>query len=107
MGKNNLKDLLNYVKTESTEDYPKLVALVTYLKEERIKLVGNALRSFLDISSKEVDKDKIMDTVACINDLARQVNYDFSIPTSWDGTEKYLRFTILEDLGEEFEKQGN
>lgn len=107
MGKNNLKELLEYVKTASAEDYPKLINQVEYLKQERIKFVGNDLRNFLNLSSRNIEKENIMNTVAWINDIAKKVNYDFCIPTSWEDIEKYLRFTILEDLGDEFKKQGN
>ncbi len=106
MGKNSLNGLLDCVKNESKDKYPKLINLVDYLKTERIKFVGNDLRGALDIPSKSIDKDSITNAVLCINDIAKSVNYDFSISDEWENIEKYLRYTILEDLEEEFEKQG-
>jgi len=107
MVNNNLKELLNFVKTTSSENYPKLFNLVEYLKRERIKFVGNDLRNYLEIENKVINKDEIVDTIKKINEISKLVNFDLCIPTKWEDAEKYLRYTILEDLGEEFKKQGN
>lgn len=105
MEKNNLEGFLEFVKSNSAKDYFKLINNVEFLKSERIKLVGNDFRGFLALTEKEVDKKGIVDSINYINNLAQNTNYDFYIPNSWEGIEKYLRYTILQDLGEEFKKQ--
>lgn len=107
MEKNNLEDFLEFVKSNSANDYLKLVTKVDFLKSERIKLVGNDFRTYLALTEKDVDKVGIKGAINYINNVAKRLNYDFEVSTEWSDIEKYLRYTILQDFGEEFRKQQN
>lgn len=107
MGKNNLKELITYVKNNATHKYPKLMNLADYLGRERLKIVGNDLRKYLENEENEMDKDVICETVESINEIAKESGFNFYISPKWDVVEKFLRNTILDDLSEEFKRQGN
>lgn len=106
MNINNLRELIKKTANDYNT-YSMLVSNIEFLNQERVKIASNRLRSILARPSKDVDKDRIFDSIRSINKISSELNVDFYIEEDWDTIEKFLMLTILEDISKEFEKQTN
>jgi len=87
------------------EDYQKVEKIISFLREERIKIIGNDLKKFLGRPFDEIQKEKILASVKELNNIAAKNSIDFYISEDFEKIEKILRATILDDLKNEFENQ--
>jgi len=101
----NLENLKEQLKIKNIEAYEEASKIILFLSEERIKLLGNDLRKGIGRTLKTIDKDKIINAVHILNKLAETNAIEFNIPDNWEYIEKFLRLTIVEDIGKEIEKQ--
>lgn len=100
----NLRKLIEEVSKDKVK-YSILMENLEFLMSERIKFVGNDLRAMLNRPNKEIDKEKILESVRKINAISSEFNSEFYFEEDLDKIEAFLRLTILEDIGKEFEKQ--
>lgn len=105
MENNNLKNLIKASK--NTEKQAILIENVNFLINERIKLVGNSIRTALGRPEKDINKEAIFESIKKINIISSEIGEDFYINEDWDNVEYFLKSTILEDISKEFKKQAN
>ncbi len=105
--KEKIKELLKELKEKNPIEYQKANEIIAYLNEVRIKIIGNDLRKFLGRLMDDAQKDKILASIKELNNIAKKNEINFQISEDYGVIEKILRNTILEDIGNEFEKQNN
>lgn len=106
--KEKLKELLEKLREKNSADYNKVKEIIYGLKTERVKLIGNDLRQALGRPRNEAEtKEKIVSAVESLNIIAKRNGVDVEFSENFDLIEKFLRTTIMEDLGKEFENQKN
>ena len=100
---NNLRRLIEKVANDSAT-YATLVTHFDFLMKERIKITQNTLRSLLNRPEDTLDKEKIIQSVKCVNEIAGE---EFHINEDWESVEAFLRMSVMEDIAGEFQKQAN
>ena len=103
--KGNLEKLKEELKIKNKEAYEEACDLILFLSKKRIKLLGNDIRKSIGRPINDVDKNEIIATVHKLNKLAESNAIEFNIPNNWEYVEKFLKVTIVEDIGKEMERQ--
>lgn len=103
---NNLKELIAKVSGDE-KTYVRLTTHFDFLMRERIKITKNSLRSLLGRPDEDMDKEKIIQSVKIINEIAKSNGSEFCIEEDWNSIEAFLRLSVMEDIAGEFKKQAN
>ena len=103
--KESLEKLKEELKIKNNEAYEEASRLILFLSEKRIKLLGNDIRKSIGLVHNEIDKNEIISAINKLNMLAKTNNVEFNIPNNWEYIEKFLKLTIVEDIGKEFDTQ--
>lgn len=103
--KGSLEILKEELKIKNKEAYEKASDIILFLSQKRIKLLGNDLRKSIGIEDIDIDKKEIINAVNRLNKLAEENAIEFNIPNNWEYIEKFLKLTIVEDIGKEMERQ--